>query len=126
VTAAVTAGLQAIRAGGSTAPIVVFGLWSLSGALATEQAVQAGVSAFVDPLGKTFFIPIYQDPAFSWITGSWNYSGGAWNGSAANTTAVNSGAYVSIDGIHPPDPGADYLANRMVRALNTNVLPLLN
>ena len=126
VTAAVTAGLQAIRAGGSTAPIVVFGLWSLSGALATEQAVQAGVSAFVDPLGKTFFIPIYQDPAFSWITGSWNYSGGAWNGNASNTAAVNSGAYVSIDGIHPPDPGADYLANRMVRALNTNVLPFLN
>ena len=125
VTAAVLAGLQAVRAGGSTAPIVVFGLWSLSGALATEQAVQAGVSAFTDPLGKTFFIPIYQDPAFSWITGSWNYSGGAWNGNASNTLANNSAAYVSADNIHPSDSGSDYLANRMVRALNTNVLPLL-
>ena len=126
VTAAVLAGLQAIRNGGSTAPIVVFGVWSLSGALATEQAVQAGVAAFIDPLNKTFFIPIYQDPAFSWISGSWNYAGGAWNGNASNTLANNSSAYISADNVHPSDPGSNYLAYRMVRALSTNVLPALN
>jgi len=126
VTAAVTAALQAIRNGGSTAPIVVFGVWSLSGSLATEQAVQAGVIAFADPLGKTFFIPVYQDPEISWITGSWNNGGGPWNRGVINANAVNSNAYVSADGVHPPDPGSDYLANRMVNALNTSVLPLLD
>ncbi len=127
ISASVLAGLQAIRSGGSTAPIVVFGVWSINAlSLATEQAVQAGVSAFADPLGMTFFVPVYQDATLSWITGTWNNAGGAWNGATSNTSAVNSGAYISADNTHPPDPGSDYLANRIVRALNTSVLPLLN
>lgn len=117
VTAAVTAAMQQIRAGGSAAPIIVFGVHSVSGAAAVETQVQAGVSAAADPLGLTFFIPISNDPVWPWISGSWNNSG--------NNSLANSAIYVSADLIHPPQVGTNFYAQRMARAIKTSVLPFL-
>lgn len=126
VTSTVTAALRAIRNGGSTAPIIVLGLWPINsaGVATTEAQVQAGVTAFNDPLGKTFFIPIYNDPFLPWITGSWN-NNPAPSG-ITNTGAQNATAYINnSDNIHPPDPGTEYLAKRIAQAVMSNVLPVL-
>jgi len=125
-TATVTAALQSIRAGGSTAPIIVLGLWCVNsaGVATTEAQVAAGVAAFNDPLGKTFFIPVYNDPFLPWITGSWN-NNPAPSG-ITNTGAQNATAYINAgDNIHPPDPGTEYLAKRIAQAVMTNVLPVI-
>lgn len=119
ITAAALACYQSIRNAGNTAPIVVFGVWSLnnSNVSTTEQAVQAAVTQFADPLGKTYFIPIYADSYLPWVTGSWN--------NTANTGSTNAGLYISGDNTHPADVGSIYLSRRLENALKLNVLPLL-
>lgn len=131
ITAAVTALLQSIRNGaggyaGSRAPIVVFGLWSINnaGLAAVEAAVQAGVTAFNDPLGRTFFVPIYNDPYLPWLNGSWN-NNPAPSG-VVNVNASNQTTYLAGDSTHPVDMGTIYLAERLANALIQNVLPNLN
>lgn len=73
ITAAALAAYQAIRAGGSTAPIIVLGVVPISAACATtEAAIQAAVTAFADPLGKTFFVPLSNALPYPIIIGSFN------------------------------------------------------
>lgn len=117
VQAAALAAFQAIRAGGSTAPIIVLGVWSLNNAGVTtaESSVSAAVTQFAD--GKTYFIPIFADPLLPWVTGSWNNS--------ANTSSTNAGMYIAGDATHPADIGTDYLSRRIARAIKTSVLPNL-
>lgn len=121
--AAVTAALSAIRAG-STAPIVVLGLWPLnnSGLAATETAVAAGVAG-ADPLGKTWFIPIYADPVLPWVTGSWN-NNPAPSG-ISNVQSASAALYIAGDNAHPPDVGTEYLARRIASAIRSQVLPYI-
>jgi hypothetical protein len=123
VTAAALAAFQAIRAGGSTAPIIVAGLWSadLAGTrtqaqlIATEAAVQAAVMQFADPLKKTWFIPIATDPLLPWITTT--------NNNAARTGSVNVTQIVSSDNTHPTEYGTLYYAGRLDAAVRAMVLP---
>lgn len=116
VTAAALAAFQAIRTGGSSAPIIVLGVWPLnnSGVSATETAVQAAVTAFADPLGRTYFIPIYADANLPWVTGAWN--------NTANTSSTNATMYIAGDNTHPADIGTAYLSSRIATAIRTNVL----
>lgn len=116
ITAAALASYQAIRNGGSKAPIIVLGVWSKNdaGVSATEAAIQAAVTAFADPLGKTFFIPIYADPVLPWVTGAWN------NGSLS--TSINATMMIAGDGTHPADVGTAYLSERTAAAIQANVL----
>lgn len=123
VGAAVAATLSAIRSV-SSAPIVVAGVWSISGATSIEAAVQTAVQSYVDPLGLTFWVPICYDPLCPWITGSWNNnptpSGYNWGGS------TNAGLYVvNRDNVHPTDSGTEYLALRLANAIRNDVLPKL-
>lgn len=121
---AVEAVIDAIRDGGSTAPIVVFGVWPLNnaGVAATEAAVAAGVDG-ADPLEKTWFIPLYDDPAQPWITGGWN-NNPAPSGITFTTTS-NGTLYISGDNAHPPDIGTEYLGVRMGSAIREQVLPYI-
>lgn len=122
ITAAVTAVIQAIRNGGSTAPIIVLGLWPKNdaGVAATEAAVLAGVTG-ADPLAKTTFIPTYNDPYLPWVGGSWN-NNPAPSG-LVNTSHNTSALVISGDATHPPDAGTEYLARRIANAIRANVLP---
>lgn len=119
--------LRAIRTGGSTAPIIVLGCWSLNSetqVLAMETALVAGIASAADPLGKTFYIPILNDPYFPWISGSWN-NNPAPSG-ITNTAAVNANIYINTgDSIHPVDAGTEYLARRICQAIRQYVLPNL-
>lgn len=127
VTSTVTTTLQSIRDGGSTAPIVVFGIWSYNNANVPtyEAAVQAGVTAFSDPYNRTFFIPIYNDPnLFPWIQGTWN-NNPAPSG-ISNSSALNANSYIGGDNLHPPDLGTMYLAVRKAQAIIENVIPYIN
>lgn len=124
VTAAALSAFQAIRAGGSQAPVIVFGLWSVDTAgrtqaqmAATEAAVQAAVTQFADPLGKTYFIPITADPVLPWITTA--------NNNSTRTTSTNLTQIVSNDGTHPTEYGTLYYAERIASAIRSNVLPSL-
>lgn len=125
ITLAVTALLQSIRTGGSTAPIVVFGVLPVNAnATTTELAVQAGVTAFIDPLSKTFFVPMCYDVGGPWITGTWNNNPFPAGGINANST--NATLYINAsDNIHPVDTGTDYLVRRMCAAMRQLVLPNL-
>ncbi|MDR3513875.1 MAG: SGNH/GDSL hydrolase family protein [Caulobacteraceae bacterium] len=109
VTAAVTATIQSVRAGGSLAPIVVFGVQSvnMTGVAATEAAVAAGVAAANDP--RTFFVPFNGASPLPWISGSWNNS--------ALSNNANAGQYIVEDNEHPNDLGMAYLASRKADAV---------
>jgi lysophospholipase L1-like esterase len=115
VQAAALAAFKAIRAGGSLAPIIVFGVWSIdnSGLAAIEAAVHAAVTQFADPLRQTFFIPVYGDPVLPWITGAWN--------NRAN--ADNAKIYIGSDGIHPVETGTMFESVRLAQAIEAYVLP---
>ena len=125
VTSEVTSLLQAIRNGGSTAPIVIIGLWPINdtGVPTTETAVLAGVTAAADPLGKSYFIPVNNDSVFPWVAGTWNNNPSY--GGVTNTNSTNANQYICTDNTHPPDPGTAYFARRIANAIRTNVLPLL-
>ncbi|WP_010583142.1 SGNH/GDSL hydrolase family protein [Schlesneria paludicola] len=120
--AAVTSAIAAIRAG-SSAPIVIFGLWSINDTSWTvgqkiadfEDFLKAAVASFSDP--NIFFVPVRNDPTGPWITGTWN------NG--FNTNSTNATAYIASDNVHPPDPGTQYLAARVAQALRQQILPNL-
>lgn len=115
ITAAALAVFQAIRAGGSRAPIIVLGVWPLNNASVStvETAVQAAVTAFADT--KTYYIPIYADSVLPWVTGAWN--------NTANTSSVNAPMYIAGDATHPADIGTSYLSQRIAKAIRTLVLP---
>jgi lysophospholipase L1-like esterase len=117
VQAAALKTFQSVREGGSQAPIVVFGIWSIRnfGLAAVEAAIQAAVTQFADPLRQTFFIPIFGDPVLSWITGDWN--------NARNSKSANAGEYIGSDGIHPTETGTWFEAVRLANAISTHVLP---
>ena len=119
ITAEVTATLQAIRAGGSQALVIVWGSWSINKAnlLETEDAVAAGVAAFIDPLKRTFFIPGYRDAVQPWLTGTWNNS--------ATPGANNQSYYMSNDNVHPPELGTTYIGFRLARAISDIAYPAL-
>lgn len=123
ITTAATALFQAIRAGGSTAPIVVLGTWSIkdTGSFTpntdVEKAVLAGINAAADPLGLTFWIPIRNDPVLPWITGPWDDS---------DPSSYNASMYINdVDNVHPVDIGTRYFSERIANAIETDVLPLL-
>lgn len=116
ITAAALATYRAIRAG-SSAPIVVFGVWPINaGALTIENAIKDAVTAFNDPL--TFFVPIAADTATGnpWVLAAHNNS---------NFTAANFAPVAFADGTHPAEFGTQYLARRMVAALRGQVLPAI-
>jgi len=119
ITAEVTAFLQAARAGSYSGPIVIFGVMPLNNAQAsaTEVAIAAGVAAFSDPLARTFFIPILNDPLLPWISQSWN--------NANNTFSQNGAYYIAGDNLHLPDIGTLYMGQRMAQAIAGAVLPNL-
>lgn len=122
ITAEVTTALQAIRSGGSKAIIIVLGVWSTDassgiGTTAVETAVQAGVSAFTDPLNKTFFIPIANDPVLPWVTTP--------NNNAAKSVSINYTQLLASDNTHPTESGTKYLADRTERAIRHTVLPFV-
>lgn len=123
IATAVIATLQAVRAAGSTAPIIIFGCWSYNsaGVATVETGVSLGVTNFNDPLGVTFYIPILNDTVFPWIAGAWN-NNPAPNGVTA-TNALNSGSYIGGDGLHPPDPGTVFLAMKKATEIRKQVLP---
>lgn len=115
ITAAALAAFQAIRAGGSTAPIIVLGVWPINNASVptVETAVQSAVTQFND--SKTYFIPINGDAVLPWVTGAWNNTN--------NTSSVNAPMYIAGDNVHPADIGTAYLADRIANAIRTSVLP---
>jgi lysophospholipase L1-like esterase len=116
ITAAVLAGLQAVRSGLPNAVIIVFGVWPGSrgpdaNLLADENAVAAAVTAFGD--SKTYFVPIATDTTQSWITGTGKITAPSGTGNADN--------YVASDGVHPTDEGRLYLYNQMAKAIRSIV-----
>jgi hypothetical protein len=117
VQAAALAAFQAVRAGGSTAPIIVSGCWPINDAAVptVENAVAAAVTQFAD--SKTFFIPIYGDAVLPWVTNNSNHG--------SNTSSTNTAVMIAGDGVHPADVGTTYFAHRFARAVRTSVLPAL-
>ena len=115
VQAAVLATVRAIRAG-TAAPIVVVGVPSinLAGLDLIEAAVAAGVAQAADSL--TFFVPI-TGAAPPWVLGPWN------NGAGVPAGTSNAALYVAADGVHPPEIGFDYYAQRIEQAIRAAVLP---
>lgn len=101
--AAVLNYLRTLRACQPGKPIIVFGVPQPGGVgeITKEQAIQAAVQQFNDPLA--FFIPVSTDPTGAWITGTGNV--------AAPTGSGNGDVYISADGTHPTASlGNPYLA----------------
>lgn len=117
ITTEVTTTINAIRTLGSTAPIIIFGVWSINavGVAGIENAISAGVIAAND--AKTYFIPILADPSLPWLTGAWNNS--------KNTGSTNATIYAGSDGVHPTETGTNYLGVRLAKGVANNVLPNL-
>ena len=117
ITAAALAAFRAIRSGGSTAPVIVLGIWPKDGSAAQmEPAIKAAFDAFADPASA--WVPIAGDASgVPWITGAWNNAG--------HPAAANAPALIGDDANHPIDLGTAYLARRIVRAIRADVLPRL-
>lgn len=85
--------------------IIVMGCWNSQVASTLpmaqiETAIEAAVTAFGD--AKTYFVPITNDPAGSWIT------------------AGNASLYIAADGTHAkPGIGEDYFAERGAAAVQS-------
>lgn len=82
--------------------------------LATENAIQAGVSAVNDPLA--LFVPMSSGTT-PWLFGTGK--AGAANGSG------NTDNYVDTDGVHLVNAGHAYKGRRLERAFLTRVVPWL-
>lgn len=98
--------LRAIRAAGSEAPIIVFEVWPLNnvGVSTVEGRVSDAVSDFADPLGKTFFVPIYTDPLLPWVTGTWNgHANALWS-------LIYAGPQDSPGSVADPNSPSEWLA----------------
>ena len=80
--------------------------------LAGEAGVLAAVTQFAD--AKTFFVPIANDAAGTWIDGTGKVT--------ATTGTGNSDVYTSSDGTHPVQMGIDMMALRWATAIRQNVL----
>jgi hypothetical protein len=123
ISAAVQSCITTIRNSGSIAPIIFFGIWSAnaSNVGAAEGAVQAGI---IDPLNRSFWIPIYGDPVAPWVLGTWNN-----NPTPAGfnmSTATNANLYVdSANSPHPSDAGTQFEWQRMADAIRKKVIPAL-
>ncbi len=117
ITAAALAAFRAIRSGGSSAPVIVLGVWPKDGAAsAMEAAVKAAFDAFADPASA--WVPIAGDASgVPWITGEWNNAGHPGSSNAAQL--------IGDDRNHPIDLGTAYLARRIARAIRADVLPKL-
>ena len=118
IQAAALSAFQQVRAALPNVPIIVCGIPPDSGnnggstnITNSEAAIQAAVTQFGDP--NTFFIPINNDPAGAWITGTGKVTGTNGTGSAD--------AYISSDGVHPTDWGRLYVARKLAIAIQ-NVL----
>ena len=124
ISTSVTAGLQAVRNGGSTAPIIVGGVWSVATATTTsELAIYAGINSALDPLSQTTWIPVANSPLEPWVTGFWNNNPFPSGISNANSTNVTIYAPNNPDDIHPTDIGTQYFAKRITDAIALNALP---
>jgi len=122
---AAAACFTAIRTGGSTAPIIVFGLWSASSYNTdkSETYLQQAIALAADPLSKTFWIPIYYDAFLPWITGTYNTNPTPYSGVSSQRTANQ---YVnSSDLFHSNDAGNGYGAERYANSIRDLVLPNL-
>lgn len=94
ITAAALATYQAVRNGGSKAPIFVVGVEPVNASSSvTETAIQAAVTQFNDP--QTFFIPLANATPNPVIIGSYNRPA-----SVPSTTDTWSRDVNSTDGIH--------------------------
>lgn len=116
VTAAVKAALQAIRSGGSTAPIIVLGVMPVnSNCPATETAIQDAVTQFGD--ARTFFVPLANASPYPAIIGSYNRP-------ASMNSNVNSfGRDVNTtDSIHLMEGAHPKLARFIANAIKQRVL----
>ncbi|MCX5512289.1 hypothetical protein C3941_09480 [Kaistia algarum] len=121
VTAATKAYLQAVRAG-SKCPIVQMGVWPRNDAnvATTEAAVLAAVQQASDPLGLTFFIPLYDAPMMPIVTGAYNVAK-----NLVNAALDNSSYMIGGDGTHPAELGIDGLATYTAREIKRTVLPYI-
>jgi lysophospholipase L1-like esterase len=123
ISAAVQSCITTIRASGSTAPIIFFGIWSANNStLGTiEGAVQAGI---IDPLNRSFWIPIYGDPVAPWVLGTWNNNPTPTGFNMS--TATNANLYIdSANSPHPSDAGTVFEWQRMADAIRKKVIPAL-
>jgi lysophospholipase L1-like esterase len=119
LTAAALAALQAYRAALPTVPIVVTGVSASStgpsaGELAKEAAVLAAFTSWVD--GNSYWIPVSNDPAGSWETGT---------GTAASPTGAGNRDRFGADTAHPNDLGHAYIGRRFADAFRARVAGLL-
>jgi len=119
ITAAVKAALESVRAAGYAGPIVVLGAWPKNDAnVATaETAVAAGVTQAADPLGLTFFIPLFATSYAPVVCGPWN--------NAFNAILDNSALAISADGTHPGELGTAILADFVAQEIRRSVLPAI-
>jgi hypothetical protein len=118
IAAAVTSGIQAIRAGGSTAPIIVLGVLPISaGCATTEAAIAAGVTAAGD--SNAYFIP-RSTAALPPIIGSFNRP--ATLNANVNSMALDIN---TSDNVHMMEGVMDKHAAWIADAIKTAVLPNL-
>lgn len=115
ITAEALATYQAVRAGGSKAPIFVIGVVPTdANATVTEAAIQAAVTQFNDPL--TFFVPLANASPYPTTIGSYNRPA-----SMSATVNTNARDINSTDGVHlleSADPKyAQFIADGIKQAL---------
>lgn len=125
ISTSVAAGLQAVRDGGSVAPIIVGGMWSVATATTTsELAIYAGINSALDPISQTSWIPVANDPVLPWVTGFWNNNPAPSGiGTYINSTNVTIYAPNNPTDINPTDIGTQYFARRIADAIASSVLP---
>ena len=124
ITANVTTALQILRSSYPFAIIIVFGVWpaavASSGSLsvaANEAAVQAGVSAFSDPVGLTFFIPINGANGGPLLTGT------GWVGATTGSGVADTWM---ADNTHPNTAGAAAMGLLQAQAVRQLVYPSIS
>lgn len=129
ITAAVAQYITDLRAALPNTPLVIIGCQPIDlvnsiapagsglSAAQLEAAVQAGVNQVND--SKTWFIPM-ATTTVPWVTSSWNNTGTGLVGTPANTNFM-----LATDGVHPPEYGTGYYAQRIIEDFKAKVLPNL-
>jgi hypothetical protein len=122
VQSAVQAALTALREGGFTGAIVVWGIEPASSALSTtETYVSGGVGSWTDPLSNTYFVP-FCNAALPCILGSYNNS--PTPGGLSLPSINNFSTYINqTDSIHPLELAVVLEASFGAFNMRQNVFP---
>ena len=114
---------SALRSGGFIGPIIVWGVESVSATALTQEGYVQTATAWSDPLGLTFFVPI-SGTAIPPIIGAYNNN--PTPGGLTLPLVNNFSKYINgSDSVHPLELGVQIEAQYAVNFMKQFVFPLI-